>query len=98
MAQILVPVGPSIPESIPVQGEFRERTVVQKIPDPMSGELSIQGDVLPLVVLSVPRVPKEGPVKGLLGLWRKDTSECLVSPITALGPVVFKSSVSLSLL
>lgn len=98
-AQVLVPVGPRLPESIPVQGKLRERTVVvQKIPDPMSGEPSIQGDILPLMVVSVPRVPKEGPVKSLLGLWGEYTSEFPVSPITALGPVAFKSPMSLSLL
>ena len=46
-AWVLVPVGPRLPESILGQGEPGERTgTVQKIPEPLSGGLSTQKDVL----------------------------------------------------
>lgn len=53
-AQVVVLVGPRLPDSILGQHEPRERTgTVQKIPDPVSGELSTLNDMLPQQDLSV---------------------------------------------
>ena len=62
-ARALVLVGPRLPDSIPGQHEPRERTgTLQKIPDPVSGELSYQRDVLPQQELYVLEISKNDPV------------------------------------
>ena len=62
-AWVLVPVGPRLPESIPGQGEPGESTgTVQKIPGPVSGELSTQGCApQKLSVLEISRNEKVSP-------------------------------------
>ena len=58
-AWVLVIAGPRSPDSILGQHEPRERTgPVQRIPHPVSGELSYQRDVLPQQELYVLEISK----------------------------------------